>query len=169
MVEEVVQDTWLDFLEGIGRFEGRSSLKTWLFTILTNNAKTRGKRESRSLSFSQLEGVETDEAAVDPERFMPPGQLQAGQWAYPPQPWGRSIEEDVLSQELLKHIESAIQELPAVQRTVISLRDVEGCSSNEVCNVLGVSETNQRVLLHRARSRVRQALERYFDAKADQT
>jgi RNA polymerase sigma-70 factor, ECF subfamily len=169
VVEEVVQDTWLDLLEGLERFEGRSSLKTWLFTILTNNAKTRGKRESRSLSFSQLEGAETDEPAVDPERFLPPGQRWAGHWDNKPQPWGRSIEEDVLSRELLQRIESAIQGLPSVQRTVISLRDVEGCSSEEVCNVLGVSETNQRVLLHRARSKVRQALEWYFDEKADRT
>jgi RNA polymerase sigma-70 factor, ECF subfamily len=165
MVEEVVQDTWLDFLEGLERFEGRSSLKTWLFTILTNNAKTRGKRESRSLAFSQLEGVEMDEPVVDPERFLPPGQPWAGHWAIKPQPWGRSIEEDVLSRELLRRIEAAIQSLSAVQRAVISLRDVEGWPSDEVCNVLGVSETNQRVLLHRARSRVRQALERYFDEK----
>jgi RNA polymerase sigma-70 factor (ECF subfamily) len=166
VVEEVVQDTWLDFLEGLDRFEGRSSLKTWLFTILTNNAKTRGKRERRSLSFSQLEGEETDEPAVDPQRFLPSGQRWAGHWASKPQPWGRSIEEEVLSRELLKRIESAIQGLPTLQRTVISLRDVEVWSTEEVCNVLEVSETNQRVLLHRARSRVRQALERYFDEKA---
>jgi RNA polymerase sigma-70 factor (ECF subfamily) len=166
MVEEVVQDTWLDFLEGLARFEGRSSLKTWLFTILTNNAKTRGKREARSRPFSQLDIEEKDEAAVDPERFLPPGQRWAGHWADKPQPWGRSIEEDVLSRELLMRIEAAIQNLPAVQRTVISLRDVQGWHSEEVCNILGVSETNQRVLLHRARSKVRQALERYFDEKA---
>jgi RNA polymerase sigma-70 factor (ECF subfamily) len=169
MVEEVVQDTWLDFLEGLGRFQGRSSLKTWLFTILTNNAKTRGKRESRSLAFSQLGGVEMDEPAVDPQRFLPPGQRWAGHWAQKPQPWGRSIEEDVLSHELLMRIEAAIDGLPAAQRTVISLRDVDGWSSEEVCNVLDISETNQRVLLHRARSRVRQVLERYFDEKAGQT
>jgi RNA polymerase sigma-70 factor (ECF subfamily) len=169
MVEEVVQDTWLDFLEGLGRFQGRSSLKTWLFTILTNNAKTRGKRESRSLSFSQLGRVEMDEPAVDPQRFLPPGQPWAGHWALKPQPWRRSIEEDLLSRELLVRIEAAIDNLPAVQRTVISLRDVNGWSSEEVCNVLGISETNQRVLLHRARSKVRQALERYFDEKAGLT
>jgi RNA polymerase sigma-70 factor (ECF subfamily) len=169
MVEEVVQDTWIDFLEGLERFEGRSSLKTWLFTILTNNAKTRGKRESRSLSFSQLVGVETDEPAVDPQRFLPPGQRWAGIWALKPQPWGRSIEEEVLSHELLMRIEAVIEGLPGVQRTVISLRDVNGWPSEEVCNVLGISETNQRVLLHRARSKVRQALERYFDEKAGRT
>jgi RNA polymerase sigma-70 factor (ECF subfamily) len=169
MVEEVVQDTWVDFLEGLERFEGRSSLKTWLFTILTNNAKTRGKLESRSLSFSQLEGGETGEPAVDPQRFLPLGQPWAGHWALKPQPWGRSIEEDVLSREMFIRIESAIDSLPAMQRIVISLRDVNGWSSEEVCNVLGISETNQRVLMHRARSKVRQALERYFDEKAGRT
>jgi RNA polymerase sigma-70 factor (ECF subfamily) len=154
-------------LQGLNRFEGRSSLKTWLFTILTNNAKTRGKRESRTIPFSAMEDLDPggDEPAVDPERFLPAGHEWAGHWVEKPQPWVRTNEEAVQSIELLTYIYSAIQFLPPNQRTVVSLRDVEGWNTEEVCNVLGISETNQRVLLHRARSRLRRALEQYYDDK----
>lgn len=169
--EEIVQDTWLAVLESLHRFEGRSSLKTWLFAILTNKAKTRGKRESRSLPFSAFEVTSSlqDEPAVDPERFLPAGQEMAGHWAEKPRPWERAPETEAQSKELLANIQAAIERLPESQRMVISLRDIEGWSSAEVCNVLGLSETNQRVLLHRARSKVRRALEVYFDAKTTLT
>lgn len=155
--EEVAQETWLAVLEGIGRFEGRSSLKTWLFRILTNRAKTRGVRESRSLPFSSLEN---GESAVEPERFKGPGERWTGHWSAPP----RDFPEDrLLAAETRDVIEGAIQKLPSTQRTVITLRDVQGWSAEEVCNALTLSETNQRVLLHRARSAVRAALERYLE------
>jgi RNA polymerase sigma-70 factor (ECF subfamily) len=167
MAEEVVQDTWIDMLQGLKRFERRSSLKTWLFTILTNNAKTRGKRESRSIPFSAMEDLDLggDEPAVDPERFLPAGHEWAGHWVDKPQPWARTSEDAVQSKELLVYIHSAIQLLPPNQRTVVTLRDVEGWNSEEVCNVLGISETNQRVLLHRARSKLRLTLEQFYDEK----
>lgn len=169
--EEVVQDTWLAVLESLHRFEGRSSLKTWLFAILTNKARTRGVRESRSLPFSTLVRAEAGEAepSVDPERFLPAGHAMADHWAEKPRPWDRAIEADALSKELLAYAREAIENLPETQRTVISLRDIEGWPSAEVCNILEVSETNQRVLLHRARSKVRRALEEYFDDKAGYT
>ena len=153
VAEEVVQEAWLAVLNGIGRFEGRSSLKTWIFRILTNIAKTRGQREGRSLPFSAL--VADDEPAVDPERF-----LADGQWAAPPPSWGP--EERLLGDETRAVVDAAIAELPPSQALVITMRDVEGFSAEEACNALEISETNQRVLLHRARSKVRQALEDYL-------
>ena len=161
--EEVAQETWLGVLQGIRRFEGRSSLKTWLFRILTNIAKTRGARESRSIPFSALEPAEEqDEPAVDPARFLPAGDPGAGHWAHPPENWGEDAEARILSQETRAVIQQAIDGLPPNQRTVITLRDVEGWSAEEVCNALNIGETNQRVLLHRARAKVRTALEKYF-------
>jgi RNA polymerase sigma-70 factor (ECF subfamily) len=161
VAEEVVQETWLGVLNGIGRFEGRSSLKTWIFRILTNVAKSRGVRESRSIPFSALEG---DEPAVDPERFRPADDpVEPGAWATPPVPLP---EQALLSRETLSVIEAAIEALPPAQRAVITLRDVEGWSSEEVRNALDVSETNQRVLLHRARSKVRRALEDYVSEES---
>jgi RNA polymerase sigma-70 factor, ECF subfamily len=154
--EEVVQETWLGLLTGLERFEGRSSLKTWLFRILTNRAKTRGERERRTLPFSAF-AADGDEAdiAVELERFG-----RGGGWAAPP----RGVpEERLLAGEAQARIEAAIAALPPSQRAVITLRDVEGLSAEEACNVLGVSETNQRVLLHRARSKVRAAFERYLE------
>jgi RNA polymerase sigma-70 factor (ECF subfamily) len=167
VAEEVVQDTWLDMLRGLEHFEGRSSLKTWLFTILTNKAKTRSKRESRSIPFSAFEalGPVEGELSVNPERFLPAGCRWAGHWVEMPHPWERAIEEQVLSDELLDTIRAVIQLLPESQRLVFSMRDIDGWSSGEVCNVMGFSETHQRVLLHRARSKVRRALEQYFDQK----
>jgi RNA polymerase sigma-70 factor, ECF subfamily len=160
VAEEVVQDAWLGVLRGIGSFEGRSSLKTWIFRILTNTAKTRGEREGRSVPFSALEGGD-DEAAVEPERFQIEGRW-AGHWAAPPSPWTDIPENRLLSTETREVVARAISALPPAQATVITMRDVEGFESEEVCNVLEISETNQRVLLHRARSKVRRALEDYL-------
>jgi RNA polymerase sigma-70 factor (ECF subfamily) len=159
VADEVVQEAWLGVLEGIDRFEGRSSLKTWIFRILTNIAKTRGQREGRILPFSALSDEE--EPSVDPERFLDASHPRwPHHWASPPE---RFPEERLLARETLDVVEQAIEALPSSQRAVITLRDVEGWSSEEARNALELSETNQRVLLHRARSKVRQALEEYFE------
>ena len=165
VAEEVVQETWLGVLKGIERFEARSSLKTWIFRILTNIAKTRAQREGRTLPFSALEQPGTvPEAAVDPERFLPPDHERwPGHWSAKPEPWP---EDRLLAAEARTLVEEAIEALPPAQRAVISLRDIEGWSSEETCNALGVTETNQRVLLHRARSKVRQAVENYISEAA---
>ncbi|HJR18456.1 MAG TPA: sigma-70 family RNA polymerase sigma factor [Actinomycetota bacterium] len=160
VAEEVVQEAWLGVLRGLDRFERRSSLKTWIFRILTNVAKTRGERESRSVPFSSLAGDESAEPAVDPSRFDP-SQGTQGMWAAPPASWEDVPEDRLLAGETLGEVRAAIAGLPPQQRTVITLRDVEGWTSDEVRNVLDISETNQRVLLHRARSKVRRALEEY--------
>jgi RNA polymerase sigma-70 factor (ECF subfamily) len=159
VAEEVVQETWVAVLDGLESFEGRSSLKTWMFTILTNRAKSRGVREGRSIPFSAVGGPPgTDEPAVDPDRFA-----QNGHWVTPPSRWARDTPADVVmrdeSRELL---ENAIADLPPNQQVVVTLRDVQGWSSDEVCNLLGISETNQRVLLHRGRAKMRRALEEYL-------
>jgi RNA polymerase sigma-70 factor (ECF subfamily) len=160
VAEEVAQETWIGVLRGLNRFEGRSSFRTWLFGILANQAKRRGERERRTIPFSALARPPAgEEAAVDPERFLPSGVEWAGHWASPPAPWELAPEDAVISKEARREIEAAIAALPPNQRTVITLRDVEGWEAAEVCNALGLSQTNQRVLLHRARSRVRQALE----------
>jgi RNA polymerase sigma-70 factor (ECF subfamily) len=162
VAEEVVQETWIGVLTGIERFEGRSSLKTWIFRILTNIAKTRAQREGRTLPFSALRPERVPEAAVEPERFRDPEDPSwPGHWSAPPQPWN-APEESLLGGEVRGVVERAVEELPGPQRAVISLRDIEGWPAEEVCNALDVSETNQRVLLHRARSKVRRALEEYF-------
>ena len=168
IAEEVAQETWLAVLQGLDRFEGRSSLKTWIFRILMNRAMTRGRREHRTIPFSALfdPGGEPAEPAVDPDRFLGPGDPQPGGWAHPPRRWQDSPEERLLSRETLEQVGRAIEALAPSQREVIVLRDVEGWTSREVCNVLGITETNQRVLLHRARSKVRKALEHFFDERA---
>jgi RNA polymerase sigma-70 factor (ECF subfamily) len=145
VADEVVQEAWLGVLRGLDRFEGRASLKTWIYRIVANVARTRGVREARSTPFSS-------EPSVDPDRFLPDGH-----WASPPEPW-----HTLLEAEARAIVDRAIEELPPQQQQVIALRDVEGWSSDEVCNVLELSETNQRVLLHRARSKVRSALEDYL-------
>jgi RNA polymerase sigma-70 factor (ECF subfamily) len=166
IAEDVVQETWVAVLKGLDRFEGRSSLKTWIFTILTNRAKTRAQRESRYVPL-ELPDEQDVEPAVPAERFRPG---DAPEWAnhwWPemePKNWDSVPEAHLLSQETLSSIMQAIAALPPNQREVIRLRDVEGFSSTEVCNILSLSETNQRVLLHRARSRVRLALETYMDS-----
>jgi RNA polymerase sigma-70 factor (ECF subfamily) len=159
--EEVVQETWLAVLNGIDRFEERSSLKTWLFRILTNRAKTRGERDGRMVPFSALSGGgnEDDEPSVDPDRFLGPDSPHPGAWAAPPVAWP---EDRLLERETLGVIEMAIDDLPEAQREVILLRDVDGWTPMEVSDVLGITDGNQRVLLHRARSKVRAALEQYM-------
>jgi RNA polymerase sigma-70 factor, ECF subfamily len=160
--EEVVQETWLAVLNGIDRFEERSSLKTWLFRILTNRAKTRGERDGRTLPFSALGGAGdgADEPSVDPDRFLGPDSPHPGAWAAPPRAWPQ---DRILEQETLGVIQMAIEELPDAQREVIRLRDVEGWSPMEVADALEITDGNQRVLLHRARSKVRAALETYLN------
>jgi RNA polymerase sigma-70 factor (ECF subfamily) len=166
VAEEVAQEAWLGVLQGIGRFEGRSSLKTWIFRILANVARTRGERENRTVPFSGLltAGDDPAEASVDPSRFRPAGEEWANHWQSTarPQSWADVPEDRLLSQETLAHVAAAIERLPPSQREIIRLRDIEGWTSDEVCNVLGITETNQRVLLHRARSKVRSALEPYL-------
>jgi RNA polymerase sigma-70 factor (ECF subfamily) len=169
IAEEVAQETWLAVLQGIGRFEQRSSFQTWLFKILTNRAKSRGQREARSVPLSALgTDLGPDEPAVDPDRFRPPDAPQwPGGWADPPRSWAGNPEERLLASETRRLILEVISELPPAQRIVITLRDIEGWTAEETCNALDLSDTNQRVLLHRARSKVRQALERYLDEGAD--
>lgn len=163
VAEEVVQETWLSVLEGIERFEGRSSLKTWVFRILANRAKTRAEREARTVPMSALAGAAPDdEPSVEPERFRSTDDRWAGHWASPPVSWSALPENRLLSKETINCIRSLIAALPPAQREVIALRDVEGWPSDEVCALLGLSEVNQRVLLHRARSKVRAGLERYL-------
>jgi RNA polymerase sigma-70 factor, ECF subfamily len=164
VAEEVVQEALLGLLEGLPRFEGRSSLKTWLFRILINRAKTRAQREGRSIPFSSA-GLEEEEPALSPERFLPRDHRWAGHWAVAPRPWAESPERLLLLAEVRTRLQAALGALPPAQREVITLRDIEGWSSEEVCNVLELSETNQRVLLHRARARLRNALEGYLQGE----
>lgn len=159
VAEEVVQETWVAVLERLPAFENRSSLKTWLYRILANRARTRGSRERRSVPFSAFETDERPSSVVDPARFKPDHR-----WREPPRFWHDDTPEKILSRrEALECLEAAIERLPASQRTVVLLRDVEGLSSEEVCSVLDLSETNQRVLIHRARAKLRAALEDYVD------
>ncbi len=161
--EEVTQETWVALLRGLDRFEGRSSLKTWLFTILTNRAKTRAARDGRSVRL-ELEDSLEESSTVPSWRFqMMDDSGRVGHWteAGAPRPWNQP-EAQFLAGETRAVIDAAIERLPPNQRAVISLRDIEGFTSDDVCNMLSISETNQRVLLHRARSRVRQALEVYL-------
>jgi RNA polymerase sigma-70 factor (ECF subfamily) len=160
IAEEVVQDTWIAVVKQLDRFEGRSSLKTWIFAILVNQARNRGAREQRSVPMSSLVDLGPDEPAVDPGRFNGADHPQwPGHWSQPPRPLD-SYPADVLGRaETTRAIEAAIAALPVNQQRVVWLRDVEGWSSIEVCEALGISEANQRVLLHRGRSKVRAALE----------
>jgi RNA polymerase sigma-70 factor (ECF subfamily) len=168
VAEDVVQETWLGVLQGLNRFEGRSSLKTWIFRILTNRAKTRGQREHRSVAFSSLQpaDAEPERPTVDPERFWPADHPQwANGWVSYPQSWEGMPEERALTGELRTQIEQAIAALPPNQREVITLRDVEGWSAEETCALLSLTEANQRVLLHRARAKVRAAIEQYMNQR----
>jgi RNA polymerase sigma-70 factor (ECF subfamily) len=156
VAEEVVQETWLAVLEGIARFEGRSALRSWIFRILANRARTRAQREARTQPFSSME-EEGDGPTVDPARFLPDDHPQwPGHWSAPPSPWADAR---LMAGETLALAQRAIDALPSRQKQVILLRDVEGCSPEEVCEALGLSDGNQRVLLHRARAAVRAALE----------
>jgi RNA polymerase sigma-70 factor (ECF subfamily) len=157
LAEEVVQETWLAVLTAIDRFEARASLKTWIFRILVNTAMTRGGREARTIPFSSLESVDENGPAVDPERFGP-----AGEWHVWPASWTALPEDSLLSSETLEVLRRAVQELPARQGRVIALRDIAGFTAEEVANMLDISPGNQRILLHRARSKVRAVLERHL-------
>jgi RNA polymerase sigma-70 factor (ECF subfamily) len=149
VADEVVQDTWLAVIQGLWAFEGRSSLRTWIFRILINRAKTRAVRESRTVPFAEM--------AEDDSGIEARSRTRAERRDPAPSP-----ESGLLTQEAALQLRAAIEALPANQRIVITMRDLEGCSSEEVCNVLGLSETNQRVVLHRARYRVRSRLAAYF-------
>ena len=162
VAEEVVQEAWLGVLQGIDRFEGRSSLRTWILRIVVNIAKTRGTREARSVPFASLAPV-GEETAVEPERFRGPDDPFPGHWRAYPGNWQRLPEETLAEQETIRVVIEAIEQLPPAQRTVITMRDVQGCGPEEVCDALEVTDGNQRILLHRARSKVRSALERHLD------
>ena len=149
VAEEVVQDTWLGVVRGIERFEGRSSLKTWLFRILVNRARTTGVRERRTVATDPTSGP-----TVDPNRFD-----ASGGWVEPPEAWAEQAEERIVASQLAARVHAFLDELPDGQRQVVMLRDVEGLSSQEACELLGVTEANQRVLLHRGRARIRHMLE----------
>jgi RNA polymerase sigma-70 factor (ECF subfamily) len=162
VAEEVVQDAWMGVLKGLDRFEGRSSLKTWIISIVINIAKTRSAREARMVPFASL-APQGEEAAVEPERFRGTGDAFPGHWWAYPANWRDRPDEVILGRETLEVVTEAIGRLPDAQRVVITMRDVAGCSPEEVCETLELSEGNQRVLLHRARSRVRAALEEHLD------
>jgi RNA polymerase sigma-70 factor, ECF subfamily len=164
VAEEVAQETWLAVLRGLERFEARSSMKTWIYSILVNRAKTRALREGRYVPLSTLSNFdESDEPAVDSDRFLPPDYPKAaGHWNEFPRDWRDIPEAVLLSKETVQRIREAIAALPLNQREVMTLRDIEGLTSDEVCSILGICDTNQRVLLHRARSKVRRKLELYF-------
>jgi RNA polymerase sigma-70 factor (ECF subfamily) len=162
VAEEVVQETWVAVLEGISRFEGRSSLRSWIFRIVANRARTRAQREARTEPFSSFE-VEEDAPAVDQSRFHPADHPRwPGHWSSPPSAWA---DEQLLNRETVDLARQVIENLPAMQKQVIVLRDVEGCSAAEVCLALEISDANQRVLLHRARSKVRAELEPHLDPR----
>lgn len=164
VADEAVQDAWLGVLQGIHGFEGRSSLRTWIFRILVNIAKTRGQREGRSVPFTALAGDDLDQPTWDPSTFLGPEEGSAGHWSTLPYDWRGFPETRAAGAETLRVIAAAIQALPPMQAEVIRLRDVSGWTSEEVRNALDLGETNQRVLLHRARAKVRAALEEHFRA-----
>jgi RNA polymerase sigma-70 factor, ECF subfamily len=164
VAEEVVQDTWLAVLNGINRFEERSSFKTWVTRIVMNIARTRGAREGRMVAFAELASSESEtwEAAVDPLRFRDAHDAYPDHWSVAPRSWNDDPEKQLLTAETMAALNHAIESLPEVQRLVLTMRDVHGWSAEEVCNALAIQETNQRVLLHRARSKVRGILENHF-------
>lgn len=163
VAEEVVQETWMGVLRGLERFEGRSSLKTWIFSVLVNQARSRGEREHRSIPMSFFgSSGEGTEPSVDPDRFRGPGDPFAGYWRAPPEQFSSLPEDHVTSAETLALIDETIRTLPGGQQQVVTLRDVEGWSAEEVCVSLSISEGNQRVLLCRARAQLRTVLETHF-------
>jgi len=157
---EVVQDTWLAVIEGVDRFEGRSSLRTWIGRILMNQARSRGVREARSVPFASV--ASDDPGGFDAERFLGSFNVRAGSWAAPPTDWSTLPVERLEAKEAKELVHDAIEGLPDQQRNVITLRDIQGWSADEVCEMLDISDGNQRVLLHRARSLVRRALDTAF-------
>jgi len=168
VAQEVVQDTWMAVIEGLDRFEGRSSLRTWIFGIMIHKAKDRGVREKRHTTFSSFESVDDEgEEGVDPSRFHQSGEW-AWHWAFPPQPWDDQTPEKLLvSQQAVTAMNKAIEALPRTLKDVLILRDVEGVDAREACEILKISETNLYVRLHRARERVRQAVETYLEGKVE--
>jgi RNA polymerase sigma-70 factor, ECF subfamily len=163
VAEEVLQETWLAVLTGIGRFEHRSSLKTWLFRILTNKAQTRAAKEGRSIPFATLsKELGAAEVSVEADRFRGAGERFADHWTSSPERWTELPEASVLTHETIEIVERAAASLPPAQRAVVTLRDIVGWDAHEVCEVLGITATNQRVLLHRARTKVRKALEQHL-------
>ena len=162
VAEEIVQETWMAIVTGIDRFEGRSALGTWIFSILTNQAKTHSARERRAVPFSSIAPSDAGEPAVDPDRFQKDDEAWPGHWATPPRPWQKP-ERRLLALEARDHLKAALAQLPDRQRLIVGLRDVDGQSAEEVCDLLGLSQENQRVLLHRGRSRLRAVLEEYVD------
>ena len=167
VADEVVQETWMGVIKGIDHFEGRSSLKTWIFRILANVARSRGVREHRSVPFAAASWALEDgaEPTVDPDRFSPtPTQYPAGHWVSFPLAWEHEPAERLEAGETVDVVREAMRALPPAQHEVMTLRDVEGWTSTEICDALNISETNQRVLLHRGRSKVRRTLEQYFEA-----
>lgn len=169
VAEEVVQDTWLGVLQGLGRFEGRSALRTWVFQILLNNARTRGQRERRTIPFSSMLRRDRNGSggpSVDPSRFQGRRGEQPGAWARPPADWESPAAKLATAEARLAMLQ-AIAALPARQREVLTLRDIQGWGAEETCNALDLTESNQRVLLHRARAKVREALERHFEEQGE--
>jgi RNA polymerase sigma-70 factor (ECF subfamily) len=162
VAEEVVQEAWVGVLKGLDRFEGRASLRTWIIRIVANIAQTRGAREARSVPLSSL-ASEGDETAVDPDRFRGRDDAFPGHWRQYPSDWQALPEHALLGRETLDFVMEVVKQLPPAQQQVITLRDISGYSSEEVCEALDISGGNQRVLLHRARSRVRAALEGHLD------
>jgi RNA polymerase sigma-70 factor (ECF subfamily) len=162
--EEVVQDAWIGVLKGLAAFEGRSSLRSWILAIVVNRAKTKAVREARSTPFSALalEEASGTQPSVEPDRFRGPDSEWPGGWAEPPRPWAENPEALLLQGETMGYLERALEELPPAQRSVITLRDFAGYDAQAICNVLGISETNMRVLLHRARSKIRGQLEQFI-------
>jgi RNA polymerase sigma-70 factor (ECF subfamily) len=163
VAEEIVQETWMAIVTGLDRFEGRSALGTWIFSILTNQAKTYSAREKRAMPFSCVVPGDAEAPAVDADRFQKDDDAWPGHWATPPRPWQKP-ERRLLSLEARDRLKAALAQLPERQRLIVGLRDVEGHSAEEVCELLGLSQENQRVLLHRGRARLRAALEEYLDA-----
>ena len=156
VAEEVVQDTWLGVVRGIDRFHGRSSFKTWLLRILINRARSTGVRESRSVAIGDAG------PAVDASRFD-----ESGIWSSPPEHWVEDAEDRMVADTMAAEIASALEQLPSRQREVVLLRDVDGLSSREICDLLEISEGNERVLLHRGRSHLRERLEAEFGGRSD--
>ena len=162
VAEEIVQETWMAIVTGIDRFQGRSALGTWMFAILTNQAKSHGARERRAVPFSSVGPADSAEPTVDPDRFQKDDDAWPGHWATPPRPWQKP-ERRLLSLETREQLKDALAQLPERQRVVVALRDIEGLSAEEVRDLLALSQENQRVLLHRGRSRLRALLEEQFD------
>jgi RNA polymerase sigma-70 factor (ECF subfamily) len=167
--EEVVQDAWMAVVRGIGRFEQRSSVRTWVLRIVANLAKTRGVREARAVPWSSLPAQDSGGQTVDPERFRGPDDPYPRHWTVVGQPrsWHDAPEDAAVAAETRRRLAAALAQLPVRQRTVVSLRDVHGLSPDEVCEALQISPVNQRVLLHRGRARLRGLLEDYYRERSE--